>query len=264
MEENMKIITFNVNGLRAVSNKGFEQWFRELKPDVMALQEIKAFDKDVSHLIKQWSDLYEIHLNPAKKAGYSGTALFILKNSKEKIIQLKSGLDIPEFDDEGRFILAEFESFYLLSGYFPNGQADHNRVPYKLNFSNKVLELANELLQSTKKEIIITGDLNTAHHPIDLSNPQANKNSTGFLPIERKFLDQLIENNYFDVFRHFNPLKKEEYTWWTYRNNCRAKNIGWRLDYFFASKNILSKIKKIEHLKEVLGSDHCPVLLELK
>jgi exodeoxyribonuclease-3 len=257
----MKIVSWNVNGLRAIINKNFNDWSANLKPDVIALQEIKAQEKDVEHLYEHWSKEYNTHLHPAVKKGYSGTALLIKKNLNPKIT---IGINLDKFDCEGRLITAEFDTFILMNGYFPNGQRDHNRVDFKLEFSRLVMEKALSLQQAKKKEVIITGDFNTAHKEIDLKNPKSNLNTTGFLPIERAFIDELIQNNFIDVFRYLYPDKSEQYTWWTYRSNCREKNIGWRLDYFFASKGFLPQIKSITHQTEVLGSDHCPVLLEVR
>jgi exodeoxyribonuclease-3 len=257
----MKIVSWNVNGIRSIMNKNFTNYYSNLKPDVIALQEIKAHTLDIQNLIEEWSSEYNSHLFPAEKKGYSGTAFLIRKKYNPKI---SYGINIKKFDDEGRLIIAEFDSFVILNGYFPNGQRDHNRVEFKLEFSRAVLEIANELKQKLKKEIIITGDFNTAHKEIDLKNPKSNINTTGFLPIERAFLDEMIEQDYIDIFRAFYPDKKDQYTWWTYRSNCREKNIGWRLDYFFVSKNFLSKINSIEHQTNVLGSDHCPIVLDLK
>lgn len=256
----MIFTSWNVNGLRSVSTKGFEVWFRKNLPDLIALQEIKALEKDVEKLLLQWSDVYDIHLYPAKKKGYAGTALLIKKSTGA--LEIKRGLGIKEYDDEGRLIYAEFEKIIFLNGYFPNGQKDHGRVDFKLDFSRRVVALAHELHQKTKKEIIIAGDINTAHCEIDLANPKANSKTTGFLPHERAFIDEMLEGGFVDVFRHFNPDIPHQYTWWTYRGDCRERNIGWRLDYFFATKGLLPKIKKIEHHHLVLGSDHCPILLE--
>ena len=258
----MIITSWNVNGLRSIANKGLEEWFKKIRPDVIALQEIKAQEKDVEALLKIWGELYDIYLYPAKRPGYSGTALFILKKNKQKVISVTKGIGIPEFDNEGRLIWAEFENVILLNGYFPNGQHDHGRVEYKLDFSRKVVGMALDLHKKSSKEVIIMGDINTAHREIDLANPKANVKSTGFLPIERAFIDEMIAKGFFDIFRHFNPTKKDQYTWWTYRGGCRERNIGWRLDYFFATQGLLSKITKVEHHTEVLGSDHCPILLE--
>ncbi|MDO9181572.1 MAG: exodeoxyribonuclease III [Bacteriovorax sp.] len=257
----MIFTSWNVNGLRSVSTKGFEEWFRLFLPDVIALQEIKATQQDVLALIERWSDLYNVHLNPAEKKGYSGTALLIKKTCTP--ISIERGIGIPEYDAEGRLIYAEFENIIFLNGYFPNGQRDHGRVEFKLDFSRRVVALAHELHQKTNKEIIIAGDINTAHCEIDLSNPKANSKTTGFLPNERAFIDEMQDGGLTDVFRHFHPGLPDQYTWWTYRGDCRERNIGWRLDYFFATKNLLSRVKSVAHHFEVLGSDHCPIFLEV-
>lgn len=260
----MRIVSWNVNGLRSVANKGFEQWFHEYNPDVIALQEIKATENDVSQLLASWSAHYDATLFPAEKKGYSGTALLFKKTLRNPPLKIQRGLGEPQFDCEGRLLLAEFDSLILLNGYFPNGQRDHSRVDYKLAFSRRVLQEAKRLHQATQKDILITGDLNTAHTEIDLANPKANSKTTGFLPHERAFLDEMIDGaGFIDVFRHFHPGKKDQYTWWTYRGDCRERNIGWRLDYFFATPKLISKVVKVEHLTHVGGSDHCPIVLDL-
>lgn len=252
----MHIVTWNINGLRAVSQKGFRQWFEKHSPDIIALQEVKATTENVQTLLDEWSDFYEVYMNSAERKGYSGTALMIKKGSP-KPIKINVGIGIPKFDIEGRFIWAEYADFYLLTGYFPNGKDDHSRVDYKLEFSREVLKLAREL--SKTKGVLITGDLNTAHHEIDLARPKSNLNSTGFLPHERAFLDEMVAAGFNDAFRVQYPDKKDEYTWWTYRGGCREKNIGWRLDYFFIDQKIQARMKSVKHLQDVLGSDHCPV-----
>ncbi|MBY0414031.1 MAG: exodeoxyribonuclease III [Bdellovibrionales bacterium] len=252
----MRIVTWNINGLRAVSQKGFRDWFTQHGPDIIALQEIKATTDDVKGLLELWKDEYEVYLNPAERKGYSGTALMIKRGSPQPI-KINVGIDIPKFDIEGRFIWAEYADFYLLTGYFPNGKDDHSRVDYKLEFSREVLKLAKKL--SKKKGVLITGDLNTAHTEIDLARPKSNLNSTGFLPHERAFLDEMIKDGFDDAFRVKYPGKKDEYTWWTYRGGCREKNIGWRLDYFFIDQKIKERLIDVLHHQEILGSDHCPV-----
>lgn len=257
----MIFTSWNVNGLRSVSEKGFELWLRQNLPDIVALQEIKATEKDVEHHVRKWSDLYHVHLFSAAKKGYSGTALLIKKTLPDAAVT--KGIGIQEYDDEGRLIYVELENVIFMNGYFPNGQRDHGRVDFKLDFSRKVVELAHKLHKETKKEIIIAGDINTAHCEIDLANPKANCKTTGFLPHERAFIDEVINGGLTDVFRHFHPDLPHQYTWWTYRGDCRERNIGWRLDYFFATKGLLPKIKKVRHHPEVQGSDHCPILLEV-
>ncbi len=252
----MHIVTWNINGLRSVAQKGFAKWFEKLSPDIIALQEIKANEDNVRGMLDEWADQYEVYLNPAVRPGYSGTAL-MFKVGSPKPLKVNVGIGIEKFDVEGRFIWAEYPDFYLLSGYFPNGKDDHSRVDYKLEFSREVLKLAKKL--SKKKGVLITGDLNTAHHEIDLARPKSNINSTGFLPHERAFLDEMESAGFKDAFRLHYPDKKDEYTWWTYRGGCREKNIGWRLDYFFIDEKIQKKMTKINHLQQAMGSDHCPV-----
>lgn len=252
----MHIVTWNINGLRSISQKGFAEWFKKSSPDIIVLQEIKATFDDVHHLLKEWSSFYAVKLNPALKKGYSGTALMIKKDGPQPL-SIKLGLDLPQFDCEGRFIWAEFLDFYILNGYFPNGKEDHSRVEYKLEFSNAVFDLALKLQK--KKGVLIAGDLNTAHREIDLARPEKNINSTGFLPRERLFLDKMLLHQFYDAFRVKHPLKKEEYTWWSYRGGCREKNIGWRLDYFFIDEKIKARLKEVNHLQSILGSDHAPV-----
>ncbi len=260
----MILTSWNVNGLRSVSTKGFEQWFRDYLPDVIALQEIKSTEADVKNLLEAWGDLYESHLFPAEKKGYSGTALLVKNSSLKRPLSINRGLGIKEFDAEGRLIWAEFDNLIFMNGYFPNGQRDHSRVGYKLDFSKKVVDLAHSLHKQTNKEIIIAGDINTAHTEIDLANPKSNCKTTGFLPIERSFLDEMIKGGFVDIFRHFHPGIPEQYTWWTYRGDCRERNIGWRLDYFFSTPKLIDRVVNVEHLTEVKGSDHCPIILEIK
>lgn len=251
-----KLITWNINGLRAVSQKGFSNWMEKNFPDIIGLQEIKCSTEDVRQQLEEWSEKYNVYLHSALRKGYSGTALFVKKEYGTPLA-VYYGLGIEKFDDEGRLIWAEFESFYYLCGYFPNGKDDHSRVDYKLEFTLEVLKLAHKL--SEKKGVIICGDLNTAHNEIDLARPKLNLKSTGFLPHERAVLSQMESEGFKDAFRLVYPEKKDEYTWWTYRGGCREKNIGWRLDYFFIEDKIQKRLKRITHQQEVLGSDHCPV-----
>jgi exodeoxyribonuclease-3 len=259
----IKLASWNVNGLRSILSKGFEEYLKSEAPDIVCLQEIKAFHKDVEHLTKNILNNYEIILNPATRPGYSGTGMLIKKGKVFENYKYISQCGKSEFDDEGRFQLLETDQFYLFNGYYPNGKDDHSRVDFKLEYSFMILDWASKLKKN--KPVFITGDLNTAHTEIDLKNPKTNKYTTGFLNIEREFIDQLIAAGFIDTYRHHHPNKIDAYSWWSYRNGAREKNVGWRLDYFFANQEISGKIISAEIKHEILGSDHCPVhlLIEL-
>lgn len=253
------ISSWNVNGLRSVFNKGFKDYLLSNEPDIICLQEIKSLPKDVAHIIDDINDTYVVYLNSANRPGYSGTAILVKKHIE--IINYQNKMGVKEFDDEGRFQLLETKDFFLFNGYYPNGRDDHSRVSFKLDYSFKILDQAAKL--KNIKPVIITGDLNTAHTEIDLSNPKSNKYTTGFLNIEREFFDQLISAGFIDTYRFFHPEKIDAYTWWSYRNNCREKNVGWRLDYFFINETAIKKVKKASIRSDILGSDHCPIHLEI-
>jgi exodeoxyribonuclease-3 len=255
----MKIVSWNVAGLRACEKKGFYEWYLDTNPDVICLQETKALPEQLSERLVS-PDNHEALYAPADKKGYSGVATWVRKgvNVKHTV-----GLGIEEFDTEGRTIISEFDDYILFNCYFPNGKRDHSRVPYKLDFSREVAKQALALKKKTKKEVIITGDYNTAHHEIDLANPKTNKKSTGFLPIEREWMDEFKDQGFTDVFRHFTPDENGHYTWWTYRGDCRARNIGWRIDYFWCTDKMLERVNACSHHTDILGSDHCPISLEM-
>ncbi len=252
------LVSWNVNGIRACVNKGFIEWISTTSPDIVCLQEIKAMKVQFPDLIFELED-YDLYINSAKKKGYSGVAVF----TKERPIKVIDNIGVKKFDDEGRTLILEYKNFTLINCYFPNGQRDHNRVPFKLEFYARILEIYNEYVAAGKK-VIITGDFNTAHMPIDLANPKTNKKTTGFLENEREWIDHYLEAGMIDCLRLFEPETEGIYSWWTYRNDCRGRNIGWRIDYFMASKSLKSKITGCRHLPEVLGSDHCPIELTLK
>lgn len=254
----MKLVSWNVNGIRACYNKGFVEWLNQESPDILGLQEIKALEEQFPDKILQQKK-YFFYIYPAQKKGYSGVAVF----TKTEPIKVHYGLGIKEFDDEGRCLILEFKDFIFFNCYFPNGQRDHGRVDYKLRFSDAVLQRANEY-KKKKKNIIITGDYNTAHTENDLANPKTNKNTTGFLPIEKEWMDKLVANNYTDTFRYFTPNENGHYTWWTYRGDCRERNIGWRIDYFFVNNTFMKNVKDASILSNVMGSDHCPISIRLK
>ena len=252
----MKIYSWNVNGIRAASRNGYFEWFEKTQPDILCLQETKAHKEQVEPNIAS-PDGYFDSWNSAQKKGYSGTTTF----SKTEPLSVKHGLGIAEFDAEGRVIESQFKDFTLLNIYFPNSGRDLSRVEFKINFCDAVLDRCEEL-RKNGKQVVICGDYNIAHKEIDLKNPKSNQNNAGFLPEERAWLDKFIIHGYVDTFREFDK-RPDNYTWWTYRMNARERNVGWRIDYFFVNKEFMPNIKKSFILPDVLGSDHCPVGIEL-
>lgn len=251
-------MSWNVNGIRACVNKGFVDWIKKDSPDILCLQEIKATQEQFPQEVLELEN-YNIYINPAEKKGYSGVAVF----TKVAPINCYDGVGIEKFDKEGRTLILEFDDFVLMNCYFPNGQRDHNRVPFKLGYYSEVLKLYHEYSEAGKN-VIITGDFNTAHQEIDLANPKGNKKTTGFLEHEREWISHYLEAGMIDCLREFEPTTQGIYSWWTYRSNCRERNIGWRIDYFMASKKMKDQLKSCQHLTEILGSDHCPIELSLK
>ena len=253
----MRIFSWNVNGLRAVVKKGFFDWLESEAPDVVCLQEIKARTEDLDENILNPKG-YHAFWNPAERKGYSGVAIF----TKKKPVAVHLGLGIERFDCEGRILRIEFKDFDLFSVYFPNGTSGEERLQYKMEFYDAFLDHCEEL-RGQGRELVITGDVNTAHKPIDLKNPKANQKNSGFLPEERAWVDNFIEHGYVDSFRAFNE-DPDQYTWWSYRFNVRAKNVGWRIDYFFVTEGLMKKVKDSFITPEVMGSDHCPIGLDIK
>ena len=253
----MRIFSWNVNGLRAVVKKGFFDWLESEGPDVVCLQEIKARTEDLDEKILNPKG-YHAFWNPAERKGYSGVAIF----TKKKPVAVHLGLGIERFDCEGRVLRIEFKDFDLFSVYFPNGTSGEERLQYKMEFYDAFLDHCEEL-RGQGRELVITGDVNTAHKPIDLKNPKANQKNSGFLPEERAWVDNFIEHGYVDSFRAFNE-EPDQYTWWSYRFNVRAKNVGWRIDYFFVTEGLMKKVKDSFITPEVMGSDHCPIGLDIK
>ncbi len=250
----MKIITWNVNGLRAALKKGVLEWITEQSPDVMCLQETRVLPEQLTEEQKNVPG-YEITWNPAEKKGYSGVSTWVKETPGETIL----GLGEERFDSEGRVIRTRHPDFYLYNIYFPNGQRGHDRVQYKLEFYDLLLETC-DALHAAGKSVIITGDFNTAHNPIDLKNDKSNHKTSGFLPEERAMIDKYLEHGFVDPFRFMYP-DKEQYSWWSFRGNARANNVGWRIDYFLVSENLLPRVKDVIIHDQVTGSDHCPVEL---
>jgi len=253
----MKIISWNVNGIRAVDGKGFYDWFKKESPDMLCLQEIKALPEQIPPHLRNTPG-YNIYINSAEKKGYSGVLTF----TKKQPVNIKKGFGIEKFDREGRILINEFSSFILFNIYFPNGKKDDERLQYKLDFYDTFLSIADNL-KSEGKNIIVCGDFNTAHKEIDLAHPKANEKRSGFLPVERAWMDTFIDHGYVDTFRHF-CKEPNQYSWWDFKTRARERNIGWRIDYFFVNKKFLPNIKNAFIMQDVIGSDHCPVGIEIK
>lgn len=273
----MKIISWNVNGIRAVTKKGFIDFVKKENPNILCLQEIK-----IDH---EWTNLtndtnlkdYKVYWNFAKKPGYSGTAIFInhewtndtnysnsIQNTKYKL------LDTSFFGDEGRVITLEFDKFYLINAYFPHSRRGLERLDFKLEFNEKFLEFSHKLYAishlstslEARKPIIICGDFNVAHKEIDLANPKQNQKNAGFLPQERAWMDKLLDSGYVDTFRAFTK-EGGHYTWWSHFANARARNIGWRIDYFIISQELRPKLQSSKILPQIMGSDHAPIVMNI-
>ena len=252
----MKLISWNVNGVRAVVKKGFLDWLDQEQPDILCLQETKAHvDQLTAEILTDHG--YHTFWHSGERRGYSGVATFC----KEEPLYVQEGLGIKRYDAEGRVLITEHENFLLYNIYFPNGQKDNIRLQYKLDFYDELLPIINEQVESGNN-VVVTGDWNTAHHPIDLARPKQNVNTSGFMPIEREKLDMYVENGWIDTFRLFHP-EGDRYSWWTYRFGARERNVGWRIDYFFVNEGFLDNVEDADIHDEVMGSDHCPVSLEL-
>ena len=237
--------------------KNIMDWINTNQADVVCLQEIKAKEHQID-IDKLEADGYSCVCNPAERPGYSGTASLYLSEPKEII----KGMGEEKFDNEGRVIRFSYPDFELFNIYFPNGGQENKRVSYKLEFYAYLLDLCDQM-QKDGKEIIITGDFNTAHKEIDLKNPKSNEKNTGFLPEEREWIDRYLEHGFYDAYRELYP-EEERYTWWTYRFNARKRDIGWRLDYYLVTKGIMERTQDVVIHSEVMGSDHCPVSIILK
>lgn len=253
----MQIITWNVNGLRAALNKGAADWWDTQTAPAICLQEIKAQPQQLLPEQLARLDSYEVVWHPAERKGYSGVATLLQDSNLESSL----GLGQAQFDLEGRVIQTCFPDFLLFNIYFPNGQRGHERLQYKLDFYAELFALC-ERLHAAGEKIILTGDFNTAHNEIDLRNPKQNENTSGFMPVERAWIDRYLEHGFVDAFRHLYP-EREAYTWWTYRVNARQRNIGWRLDYFLVSPGLMPQVRDVVIHNDVFGSDHCPVSLFL-
>ncbi len=255
----MQIISWNVNGLRAVAKKGFMEWLYETSPDILGLQEIKAEADQLPDEVRSPGGYYGYFSSCKTRKGYSGVALY----SKKKPDLVEYGIGIKKFDDEGRIIIGHYGNVVLLNVYFPNGGGGPDRLKYKLEFYDAFL-LHIEHLRKNGKRVIFCGDVNTAHQEIDLARPKENEKNTGFLPEERAWVDELVYHGYVDTFRHFHPQKDNAYSYWDMKTRARERNVGWRIDYFFVGSELLPHVTGAAIHPHVIGSDHCPVSLQVK
>ena len=250
----MKLVSWNVNGIRACVKKGFLDYFHEVNADIFCLQETKLQEGQIDLQL----DGYNQYWNYAVKKGYSGTAIF----TKEKPISVKYGVGDLDTEEEGRIITLEFERFYLVNVYTPNAKRDLTRLPYRLEWEDEMREYLKKL--DVVKPVIMCGDLNVAHEEIDLKNAKSNKGNSGFTIEERGKMTNLLADGFIDTFRYFYPEQEDMYSWWSYMSKVRERNIGWRIDYFIASERLATHLLDASIDTDVLGSDHCPVILELQ
>lgn len=255
----MHIVSWNVNGLRAVVKKGFLEWVRAEDPDVLCLQETKADPEQLPNDVRSIGEYVPFFSSSKTKKGYSGVAIY----TKRAPDDVRYGIGIKRFDDEGRVIEADYGNLTLLNVYFPNGGGGPERLKFKLDFYDAFLEHI-DAYRARGREIIFCGDVNTAHEEIDLARPKENETHTGFLPEERAWLDEVVSHGYVDVFRYFYPTKKDAYTYWDMKTHARERNVGWRIDYFFVGLETLPRVSRTGILPDVMGSDHCPIFLDLK
>ena len=249
----MKLISWNVNGIRACLNKGFSDFFKEVNADIFCLQETKCQPEQINLEFEGYTSYW----NSAERKGYSGTAIF----TKKQPVNVTYGIGIEEHDKEGRIITIEFENFYLVTNYTPNAKRELERLDYRMVWEDEIRKYLLEL--NKKKPVIMCGDLNVAHEEIDLKNPKTNKGNAGFTNEEREKMTELLNAGFIDSYRYLYP-EKIEYSWWSYMGHAREKNVGWRIDYFIVSNDFRENIKDATIYTEILGSDHCPVGLEIK
>ena len=253
----MRILSWNVNGIRAAYKKGLLDWFKKEDPDILCIQETKAHPEQLTDDLRN-VDGYESYFSSAERKGYSGVAIY----TKQKPKKVEHGFGVKKFDSEGRILVAEYPKFVLMSIYYPNGKASAERLKYKMEFYDAFLKFANKL-KKQGKNIIVCGDVNTAHKEIDIARPKENEKVSGFLPEERAWIDKFLSNGYVDTFRMFNK-EPDNYTWWDMITRARERNVGWRIDYFYVNEEFKKKVKDAFILADVMGSDHCPIGIELK
>lgn len=253
----MKLISWNVNGLRAVINKGFKDFFKEIDADIFSIQETKMQEAQLDENILQIFEGYNAYWNSAEKKGYSGTAIF----TKQKTLNVTYGIGKEEHDKEGRVITLEFEKFYMVNIYTPNSKRELERLDYRQIWEDEIRAYLVEL--NTKKPVIMCGDLNVAHNEIDLKNPKTNRKNAGFTDEERAKMTELLNAGFIDTFRYKYPDIEGKYSWWSYMFHAREKNAGWRIDYFIVSESLKEQIADAKILDNIYGSDHCPVELDI-
>lgn len=253
----MKLISWNVNGLRAVVNKGFSEFFKEIDADIFSIQETKMQEDQLEENILSIFKEYHTYWNSAEKKGYSGTAIF----TKEKPIKVTYGIGKEEHDKEGRVITLEFEKFFLINIYTPNSKRELERLEYRQEWEDEIRKYLSDL--KLIKPVIMCGDLNVAHNEIDLKNPKANRRNAGFTDEERTKMTELLNAGFIDTFRYKYPDLEGKYSWWSYMFHAREKNAGWRIDYFIVSEDLKDNIEDAKILSEIYGSDHCPVELDI-
>ncbi len=255
--DTIKLISWNVNGLRAVLKKGFMDFLNQEQPDILGIQETKLQESQLPEEVKAPQG-YGTAWNYAERKGYSGTGVFY----RHEPLSVKTLFQSRHLDGEGRVIELEYDNFTLFNIYFPNGQMNEERLNFKLAFYDECLDYFNSL-RARGRGLVIMGDYNTAHKEIDLANPKRNETNSGFLPVERAWLDKLTASGYVDTFRRFNS-EPEHYTWWSYRFNAREKNVGWRIDYFFVTEELMERVTDSYILPGIYGSDHCPIVMKIK
>jgi exodeoxyribonuclease III len=252
----MRILSWNVNGIRAAYRKGFAEWFAREAPDVLCLQETKASPSQLAPELLSVEG-YHSYFNAAERPGYSGVATY----SRVQPREVTAGLGIEKFDSEGRVLRLDYGDFLLFNIYFPNGKSSAQRLEYKMEFYDAFLEHVDGL-RAAGRHIIVCGDVNTAHREIDIARPKANENISGFLPLERAWMDRWVSHGYVDTFRRFNQ-EPGQYTWWDARGGARARNVGWRIDYFFVDQGLEDRVTSAFIMPDVMGSDHCPIGIEI-
>ena len=257
----MRLVSWNVNGIRSVAAKGFLHWLASERPDVLGIQEMKAKEDQIPAELTSGLEAagYTVHWFPAERPGYSGTATFSRKPPKS----VRRGMGVAEFDREGRTLVTDHGDFLFVNCYFPNGKSGQERLDYKMRFKEAIADFCDGLRKKEKREVVLCGDVNTAHREIDLARPAENVEVSGFMPLERARIDRFLARGWVDSFRLVHPDQKDAYSWWSFRSGARKRNVGWRIDYHFVSEGLKGSVKEAWIKPEIQGSDHCPVGLVL-